>query len=875
MKQIRKRSWAMALALAMIVSLFTGISARAESENTGFVIAGIKWKENDPNPYFADSDWFGKEYTVSIYDENYISLGNAAPPDVLRVTDISKIYILDDHNNDVTNDKAFIFAGEMRWDEGQNQDVFVNYDPGVYRLCINTLGTYNIVNVDYPDQFIKVEVVLPDFAVCSTDQMTPETILANAWQDFTYEPGGTYYLVANPDIAQMDWIKGIRLNLHDVIGGSTINWSENGYEPIEFTIPESFTDYLGDDFIEAFVIYKNGENPNDVREDRKCIRANCSQNGLIISDSDWHYDDVIQADRNFPRDINEEDRFSKGFGVGIYYNSKLTLVLNKNGVRSYLKDTDLDKLSILDEEGTVITDTDVAQITMDRYGYNVQDSNNNWVWTEADSEDVFNLVIRKSGRYIIKYTDGDYSSSAVIDADVPDMAIYGKNKISESYILGGDEVQYNNDRNTFYILFRDINDEFFTEDLTIKSIRSMDGDVNDITVKTDKENGIITVNISDEAKENADEFGICVIYKREKTWYRYDEENDEKIVERSEINDNDERWFRFKPSDEIRGYSEEAQADIDAADAVEKLIDALPDKGNITADDEAAIKAAKEAYDALTDEQKSIISDSKVNALEEAETALEAAKEAKKEADKKEAERLQKIAEEKAAAVEAAKKEAEDAAKAAEEAAVKAATEKANKEAAEKLAAELKKAADEKAAALEAAKKEAEEAAEKARKAALPKVGDEILDKTSKAAYKILTVADGTKEGTVEYVGATKKIKSAKIPESITVNDATYKVVSIGASAFEGDTLITSVTIPSSVMRIGSKAFNGCSKLKTINIYGEKLASIGGKAFKGIKKGAKFTIYVSDKSKSDKIKKSIKKSKPKKAKYKFVKKASK
>lgn len=875
MKQIRKRSWALALALAMILSLFTGISARAEGEETtGLAIAGVEWKDNDPNPHFGDAEWFGKDYVISVYDDNHISIGNVVKPNCLKIEDISKLRITDNKGNDIPIDVAYISDTEMRWDEEQKMDVPVKLESGVFKLRINRTGEYKIVYDDLPDDYIAVEVVLPEFAICSTEIMTEDTILANPWNELIYEPGKTYYLIANPDIKNMGWILGIDVRLHDVIGGKAFNWKDEDYKKIGFTIPEDFTDFIGDDFIETFVRYKDDNEP-DGRVDRKCFSAACSQNGLIISDADWHFDDDIREDRHFPIDINAEDRFGKGFRAGIYYDTKITLVLNKDGVRSYLSDEDLNNLSILDEEGNEITDPDVALITMDRYGYNKNtgDPENEWEWTEEDSKDVFNVVIRKSGRYFIKYTDGDYSSEVVFDAGIPDMAIYGKKIVSEKYILGGSDVLYNGSRKTYYILFKDFDDEFYKEELTINRISRIEGDAEDIIVKTDKAKGIITVSISDEAIEKADEFGINVDYTRTRKRYRYDDSIGGVVEDGEPESSDEERWFWFHPSDEIREYSKEAKSDVEAVDAVEALIDAIPDKRDITVDDEAAIKAAKEAYDALTDEQRSIVSDSKVKALEEAETALEAAKEAKEEADKKNAEELQKIADEKAAAVEAAKKEAEAAAKAAEEAAVKAATEKANKEAADKLAAELKKAADEKAAAVEAAKKEAEAAAEEARKAALPKVGDEILDKTSKAAYKILTVADGAKAGTVEYIGATKKIKSAKIPASIKINEVTYDVVSVGASAFEGDTFITSVTIPSSVTKIGSKAFSGCSKLKAINIYGNNLKSIGGKAFKGVKKKAKFTIYVADKKTFNNIKKWIKKSKPKSAKY--VKKTSK
>ena len=58
-----------------------------------------------------------------------------------------------------------------------------------------------------------------------------------------------------------------------------------------------------------------------------------------------------------------------------------------------------------------------------------------------------------------------------------------------------------------------------------------------------------------------------------------------------------------------------------------------------------------------------------------------------------------------------------------------------------------------------------------------------------------------------EYSGA------VNIPESVTYNGKTYNVTSIGYSAFEGCSGLTSVKIPNSVTSIWSSAFEGCSGL--------------------------------------------------------------
>ena len=77
-----------------------------------------------------------------------------------------------------------------------------------------------------------------------------------------------------------------------------------------------------------------------------------------------------------------------------------------------------------------------------------------------------------------------------------------------------------------------------------------------------------------------------------------------------------------------------------------------------------------------------------------------------------------------------------------------------------------------------------------------------------------------------EYTG------SVVIPESVTYNDVTYSVTSIGYDAFEYCSGLTSVEIPNSVTSIGSDAFSGCSGLTSIEIP-NSVTSIGGGAFYG------------------------------------------
>ena len=104
------------------------------------------------------------------------------------------------------------------------------------------------------------------------------------------------------------------------------------------------------------------------------------------------------------------------------------------------------------------------------------------------------------------------------------------------------------------------------------------------------------------------------------------------------------------------------------------------------------------------------------------------------------------------------------------------------------------------------------------------------------------------------------------IPSTVTYNDVTYSVTSIGnfafqecgglasvtipesvtsigGSAFSGCSALTSVTIPESVLSIGESAFSGCSALTSVTI-GKGVTSIGGDAFRDC--NALSAVHISD-----------------------------
>ena len=88
-----------------------------------------------------------------------------------------------------------------------------------------------------------------------------------------------------------------------------------------------------------------------------------------------------------------------------------------------------------------------------------------------------------------------------------------------------------------------------------------------------------------------------------------------------------------------------------------------------------------------------------------------------------------------------------------------------------------------------------------------------------------------TKQATITS-GDTKYTGSVTIPATVTYNDVTYSVTSIGGSAFRYCSGLTSVEIPNSVTSIGYEAFYNCSNLSEFTIT-NSVTTIGDYAFDG------------------------------------------
>ena len=86
----------------------------------------------------------------------------------------------------------------------------------------------------------------------------------------------------------------------------------------------------------------------------------------------------------------------------------------------------------------------------------------------------------------------------------------------------------------------------------------------------------------------------------------------------------------------------------------------------------------------------------------------------------------------------------------------------------------------------------------------LPKVTFAEIVKIDGIYYGLSQTSASVSSGPNKYTG------DVNIPKSVTYNNKTYNVTSIGDLAFSSCTGLTSITIPNSVTSIGFGVFYGC-----------------------------------------------------------------
>ncbi len=123
----------------------------------------------------------------------------------------------------------------------------------------------------------------------------------------------------------------------------------------------------------------------------------------------------------------------------------------------------------------------------------------------------------------------------------------------------------------------------------------------------------------------------------------------------------------------------------------------------------------------------------------------------------------------------------------------------------------------------------------------LPKPGTTYPDDSKKANYKVITSA--ASGGTVTFVKpANNKNRTFTVPDTVKIQNVTFKVTNIEKKAFKNNKKLKTVTIGKNISEIGASAFEGAKVLKTVKVKSTVLKKVGKKAFKGISPKAKIKV---------------------------------
>jgi hypothetical protein len=117
---------------------------------------------------------------------------------------------------------------------------------------------------------------------------------------------------------------------------------------------------------------------------------------------------------------------------------------------------------------------------------------------------------------------------------------------------------------------------------------------------------------------------------------------------------------------------------------------------------------------------------------------------------------------------------------------------------------------------------------------------DEGLDVGYEEAVKGVTYVVTGKD-TVKVTGFEDSKTSLVIPDTVVIEEITFKVTEIADKAFSGEN-IKSLTIGKNITKIGKQAFFKCTSLKKIKINSSVIKTFGAKSFKNTPKKAKVTV---------------------------------
>ena len=434
MKRVSKRSWALALALAMILSLFTGLSANAKRASSGLLCSWADWYNDQPQRKPVNDEFGNPNYTDSIGIEPkknalvYICKDDNNNYDTyLTVNEFNQGISVQKNGTPINDVKIVPYSYH---DDKTNKDV--TPDKGYFRIYSDTEGSYQVkLNNDlYFDLYIN----LPEIGVYSSDSdFTVDTYLSPEDNiEYKATEDNTFYAKALNKDAEMVEITSATLYKYDEEQDKDVEFnsdkirlslkmSDNSI--LQIQIAEGFNEYFKIHFKASFTF-----GAEDTQERDREIYFNPTPYGFMVADPDW---------RNNATNFNYDPysyRYERDIDLGDWNEVSFGFI-------------DADK-NVTPAPGIVIKDGNGNDI----------DPNSGMVEVSQENypDGVYKLRFNHTGDYRVIYNDGIKDYTVIFHVIMPRCGIYSQKTGGEENLVCTPWESFTYEPGTtYYIIARD------------------------------------------------------------------------------------------------------------------------------------------------------------------------------------------------------------------------------------------------------------------------------------------------------------------------------------------------------------------------------------------------------------------------------------
>lgn len=464
MKLFSRKSLAILLVIAMLFSLFPGISAKAVIVPQYLKVSRDKdWSNGIPIP---DMDNLGDSDGVIIKSEDLLYLAlvrdksgggyeiSAELTEQMLEEDISiqKIVARDPvYEDDISKatlvaTEAFHIEAFKRYDEKKGKDVAV---PGFYYVSIDEPGEYAIFYKQ--NSYVIINAYYPEAGIYPSPNYSQDTFLGRNIY-FSYDEENTYYVHIDREEAYYSEIINVYpvfwengdVNSLNVLEFKAVLINKDGKEFETGDDPNDFMDFkitiakeCEVDFeveVEYGIAYPGEEEPS---VDKVYYHFEPIREGLCIAGTRWDdenhthiFPPINWFGKNMDSELPGEAYFSLGW-------------IGESGEVAPI--TDIQNLSVNDEKGNPVTI-----------------SNKEMKWDDSQNKDVevdlnsgiYHFPISGLQTYKISYVKNEKTYTVKVTTDFPRVGVYNSETQSVENLMDRDEITYNPGE-TYYLITND------------------------------------------------------------------------------------------------------------------------------------------------------------------------------------------------------------------------------------------------------------------------------------------------------------------------------------------------------------------------------------------------------------------------------------